>query len=148
MTQMIESTVQNAAIECLQELGYTHQEGNSLNRDLKKVVVEEDLRSFLQQNYPDVPATVINEAMAAFTQHSGMDLDHRNRDFHRKMTQGVSISWKDKDGKEQARHMYPINYHEPQKNKFVVADEVKVIGKNSRRADLVIFINGLTVNCF
>jgi type I restriction enzyme, R subunit len=148
MTQMIEITVQNAAIECLQELGYTHQEGNSLNRDLKKVVIEEDLRSFLQSNYPGVPATAINEAMVSFTQHQGMDLDHRNRDFHRKMTQGISISWKDTNGKEQARHLYPINYLEPEKNKFVCADEVRIIGKNNRRADLVIFINGLPLIVF
>jgi len=100
MTQMIEITVQKAAIECLQTLGYTHSEGNSLKRDLKKVVLEEDLRGFLEKTYKDVPATAINEAMAAFTQHAGMDLDHRNRDFHLKMTQGVSISWKDASGKE------------------------------------------------
>lgn len=82
MTEMIEITVQNAAIECLEELGYTHREGNSLKRDLKKVVLEDDLRAFLQSAYPGVPATAINEAMVAFTQHEGMDLDHRNRDFH------------------------------------------------------------------
>ncbi|NCP89240.1 MAG: type I restriction endonuclease subunit R, partial [Flavobacteriales bacterium] len=148
MTQMIEITVQKAAIECLQTLGYTHSEGNSLKRDLKKVVLEEDLRGFLEKTYKDVPATAINEAMAAFTQHAGMDLDHRNRDFHLKMTQGVSISWKDASGKEQARHLYPINYNEPEKNSFICADEVKIIGKNSRRTDLLIYINGLPVIVF
>ena len=145
---MIEITVQNAAIEYLKDLGYQHREGNSLNRDLKKVVLEEELRNFLVSTYPDVPATAINEAMASFTRHSGMDLDHRNRDFHRKLTQGISVSWKDKNGKELAKHLYPINYHEPEKNQFICSDEVKVIGKNSRRADLVIFINGLPLIVF
>ena len=88
-------TVQKAAIEWLQDLGYTYIEGNSLNRELKKVVLEDVLRNFLLKNYPGVPNTAINEAMASFTQHKGMDLDHRNRDFHRKMTQGISVSWKD-----------------------------------------------------
>ena len=105
MTEMIELTVQKAAIESLQELGYIHKEGNSLLRDLKKVVLEADLQTFLKNNYPGVPETAINEAMALFTQHEGMDLDHRNRDFHRKLTQGVSITWKDPHGKEQARHI-------------------------------------------
>lgn len=148
MTQMIEITVQKAAIECLKELGYTYKEGNSLQRDLKKVVLEEDLREFLVSSYPGVPGTAINEALSAFTQHQGMDLDHRNRDFHLKKTQGVSISWKDASGKEQARHLYPINYREPEKNTFVCADEVKIIGKNSRRTDLLIFINGLPLIVF
>ncbi len=145
---MIEITVQNAAIEYLKDLGYQHREGNSLNRDLKKVVLEDELRNFLVSTYPDVPVTAINEAMASFTQHSGMDLDHRNRDFHRKLTQGISVFWKDKTGKELAKHIYPINYREPEKNQFICSDEVKVIGKNSRRADLVIFINGLPLIVF
>jgi len=148
MTNLIEITVQKAAIEMLQELGYNHIEGNSLKRDLKKVVLEEDLRAFLQSTYSNVPATAINEAMALFTQHEGMDLDHRNRDFHRKLTQGVDISWKDAHGNEQAKHVYPINYKAPNKNTFVVADEVTIIGKNTRRTDLLIYINGLPVIVF
>ena len=35
MTELIEITVQKAAIEWLQALGYTHKEGNSLKRELK-----------------------------------------------------------------------------------------------------------------
>jgi type I restriction enzyme R subunit len=148
MTEMIELTVQKAAIESLQELGYIHKEGNSLHRDLKKVVLEADLQTFLNNNYPGVPATAINEAMALFTQHEGMDLDHRNRDFHRKLTQGVSITWKDSQGKEQARHIYPINYAEPEQNTFICADEMTIVGKNTRRTDLLIYINGLPLVVF
>lgn len=148
MTNLIEITVQNAAIEMLQTLGYHHIEGNALKRDLKKVVLEEELRAFLQSTYKGVPDTAINEAMALFTQHEGMDVDHRNRDFHRKLTQGIDISWKDAQGNEQAKHVYPINYKEPHKNTFVVADEVTIIGKNTRRTDLLIYINGLPVIVF
>lgn len=148
MTNMIEITVQKAAIECLQGLGYTHHVGNSLKRDLKKVVLEDDLRTFLQSTYKGVPETAINEAMALFIQQEGMDLDHRNQNFHRKMSQGVSVSWKDAQGNEQARHLYPINYAAPSKNNFVCADEVTIIGKNTRRTDLLIYINGLPLIVF
>jgi type I restriction enzyme R subunit len=148
MKDIKEITVQKAAIEWLQELGYTHKEGNTLTRDLKKVVLENDLHSFLVKTYPTVPETAINEAMASFTQHLGMDTDHRNRDFHRKMTQGVSVSWKDAQGKEYAQHIYPINYASPEQNNFICADEVTIIGKNTRRTDLLIFINGLPVIVF
>lgn len=150
MTKLKEHTVQNAAIAWLKALGYHHREGNSLQRDLRKVVLEADLRAFLQRSYPDVPDTALNEAMAAFTQHAGMDVAYRNRDFHLKMTQGVSISWKDAHGKEHAKHIYPINYQEQEldKNSFVVADEVTIIGKNTRRTDLLIYINGLPLVIF
>lgn len=148
MTVMIEITVQEAAIECLHVLGYEHRKGNALKRELKKVVLDDDLRIYLQKAYPEVPATALNDAFAAFTQHAGMDLDHRNRDFHRKLTQGVSISWKDAQGKEQARHIYPIDYEQPQNNLFVCADEVTIVGKNTRRTDLLVYINGLPLIVF
>ncbi len=149
MSQFIEHTIQNAAIEWLQELGYEHQRGNSLKRSsLKKVVLEEELKHFLQKTYPTLPPSALQEALTVFTQQAGMDLAHRNRDFHRKMTHGVSISWKDSKGKEYAQHLYPINYTAPGQNRFVCADEVTIIGKNKRRTDLLIYINGLPLIVF
>lgn len=148
MSNMQEYLVQQAAIEWLQALGYTYQEGNSLKRDLRKVVLQDELRGHLQRNYPHVPATALNEAFALFTQHEGMDLQHRNREFHRKFTQGVDITWKDAQGNEKAEHLYPINYAEPEKNSFLCADEVTFIGKNKRRTDLLIYINGLPLIVF
>ena len=148
MSGMSESLVQNAAIEWLKSLGYTHQQGNSLQRDLKKVELEAELRPFLQQTYPELPTSALQEAITLFTQQEGMDLDHRNRDFHRKLTQGVSISWKDAQDQQYARHIYPINYEEPEANSFICADEVSIVGKNNRRTDLLIYINGLPLVVF
>ena len=148
MSTLLEHTVQKAAIEWLQALGYSYQEGNALTRDLKKVVLEEELRSFFNRTYPHVPPTAINEAMAAFTQQEGMDVAYRNRALHRKLTQGYTLTWKDAQGNEQAQHVYPINYQEAEKNSFICADEVTIIGKNTRRTDLLIFINGLPLVFF
>lgn len=149
MNLLKESTVQNAAIEWLQELGYAHQVGNSLDRkDLKKVVLQTDLRIFLSTNYPKLSPAAIDEAIAIFTQQEGMEVAYRNHDFHKKMTQGVSITWKDAQGKEYAEHIYPINYADVSKNKFVCVDELTIIGKNTRRTDLLIFINGLPIIFF
>lgn len=148
MSSMRETLVQNAAIEWLRNLGYAHHPGNSLRRNLKKVELEEELRIFLIKTYPDLPDTALREVMTAFTQQEGMDLDHRNRDFHRKMTQGISVSWKDGQEREFATHVYPINYEDPEQNSFICADEVTIIGKNTRRTDLIIYINGLPVVVF
>ncbi|NJB37796.1 type I restriction endonuclease subunit R [Croceivirga sp. JEA036] len=143
-----EHTAQNAAIAWLQDLGYTHITGNALERDLKKVVLEEELKTFLKNTYPNVPETARNEAFAQFIQHEGMEVAYRNQDFHRKLIQGIDIAWKDAQGNEKAKHLYPIDYVHPENNCFIVSDEVKIIGKNSRRADLIIFINGLPLIVF
>lgn len=148
MINLLEHTVQTAAIDWLKEQGYDHREGNSLDRDLKKVVLDDALKNHLHRSYPDVPQTALNEAFHSFTQHQGMDVHYRNWDFHKKLTQGIDISWKDGDGKEYAKHVYPIDYQNPENNSFICSDEVTVIGKNKRRADLVIFINGLPLVLF
>ena len=143
-----EHTAQNAAIAWLQDLGYSHITGNELERDLKKVVLETAFKTFLKTTYPDVPETARNEAFAQFTQHEGMEVAYRNQDFHRKLTQGIDIAWKDAQGNEKAKHLYPIDYAHPEKNSFIVSDEVSIVGKNSRRTDLLIFINGLPLIVF
>ena len=148
MTNFLESTVEKAAIEWLVKLGYTYQPGNNLQRDLKKVVLEDALRSFLETTYPEIPATAINEAVSVFVTQTGMDLHYRNREFHLKMSHGIAISWKDATGKEFARHIYPINYQDPEKNQFVCSNQVTIIGKNKRIPDLIIYINGLPLVVF
>ena len=148
MTALNESLVQKAAIEWLVALGYVHREGKTLDRSLKKVVVVADLRAHLERSYPDVPADGIDDAIAAFTQHESMDLALRNREFHKKLTQGVSVTWKDAESNEKARHIYPIDYAHPEQNSFIVADETPLHGKNNRRTDLLIYINGLPLVVF
>ncbi|KAA2219904.1 type I restriction endonuclease subunit R [Maribacter flavus] len=148
MSLLNEHTAQNAAIDWLKELGYVHINGTSLERDPKKVVLESELKKFLTHQYPEVPETALNEAMAQFTQLTGMEVHYRNWEFHKKMTQGISISWKDAQGNEKAKHLYPLDYKNPENNSFIVSDEVPILGKNSRRTDLLIFINGLPLILF
>jgi type I restriction enzyme R subunit len=148
MSTLAEHTVQKAAIQMLQALGYQHKEGNALDRDVKKVVLVHELRAFLKRTYAELPASAIEEALVAFTQHEGLDTAHRNREVHLKMTQGVSISWKDAAEKEHAKHLYPFNYDHPEANSFWCAEEVTIVGKNTRRTDLLIFINGIPVVVF
>jgi type I restriction enzyme R subunit len=148
MTNLLESTLEKAAIEWLENLGYTYKPGNTLQRDFKKVVVEEELRSFLVASYPELPETAINEALSVFLQQAGMDVHYRNREFHLKLSKGISVTWKDAEGREKARHIYPINYEEPEKNRFVCANQVVIIGKNKRIPDLIIYINGLPLVVF
>jgi type I restriction enzyme R subunit len=148
MTNLLESTVEKAAIEWLEQLGYRYQHGNELQRDLKKVVLEDELSNFLSSTYPDIPATAIQEAMSSFIQQDSIDLHLRNREFHLKLSKGIAVTWKDENGAEKAKHIYPINYNAPEQNSFVCSNQVVILGKNRRIPDLVIFINGLPLVVF
>src|SRR5690554_8136883 len=112
MAILKEITVENAAIEWLQKLGYTYTPGKELSREPKKAEVKEELFRFLKETYAHVPESVIEEATSIFLTQSEMDVANRNREFHLKLTKGISLSWKDKDDKEFAEHFYPIRSEE------------------------------------
>ena len=46
---------------------------------------------------------------------------------------------------EAPKTVFFINFSEPEQNDFVVAEEVTVMGKNTKRPDLVIYVNGIAV---
>ena len=94
MTELRELHIEQAAIEWLQNLGYTYNHGQSIQRDVRSVVLEEELLEFISNKYQQLPAEVAKEAVKEFTNNKGADLDYRNRDFHLKLTQGIDISWK------------------------------------------------------
>ena len=148
MSNLLEITVEKAAIEWLEQLGYRYQHGNELQRESKKVVLEEELRSYLSAAYSDVPAMAIQEAMSSFMQQESIDLHLRNQEFHLKLSKGIAVTWKDANGAEKAKHIYPINYNEPEKNSFLCSNQVVIIGKNKRIPDLIIYINGLPLVVF
>lgn len=148
MSNLKELTVENAAIEWLQDLGYTYKHGKELQKEDKKAAIAQDLFDFLSSTYSNVPHDIIEEATGMFLTQSGMDVHTRNREFHLKLTKGISVSWKDKHGKEYAEHIYPINFEEPDKNSFVCVNQVVIVGKNRRIPDLIIYINGLPLVVF
>ncbi|MDZ7604413.1 MAG: type I restriction endonuclease [Cyclobacteriaceae bacterium] len=147
MSKLLENTVEQAAIQWLQEQGYRYIPGPDIRRPLKQVVLMDALRHFLQKTYPDIPQTAIEDALVQFTHPQGQDLHYRNRDIHRKITMGIDITWKEKE-KDKAAHLYPIDFEHPENNDFLCVNQMSIEGKNQRRPDLIIFINGLPLVLF
>ncbi|MFO7852634.1 MAG: type I restriction endonuclease subunit R [Bacteroidota bacterium] len=146
--RLTESDIEQAAIEWLGDIGYSSIHGNEIERPLKEVLVDNRLALFLAKQYPHLPQNVINELISLITLNQGIDLDHRNRDFHLKLTQGISYSWIDKNDEEHFEHIYPVDYRNPGNNEFLCVNQFPVEGKNNRRPDLIIFVNGIPLVVF
>src|SRR5450759_562738 len=145
---LVESDIELAAIEWLQESGWRYIHGTEIHRPPKKVVLEPLLKDFLQKKYPHLPEKIINEALQVFLYNTGGDLDNRNRDFHLKLSKGIDIYWKDDSGAEHFEHIYCIDYDHPLNNDFLAVNQFTVEGKNNRRPDLMLFINGIPLVLF
>lgn len=147
MTGLKELHIEQAAIEWLQAMGYDYLPASSLNRNVKSVVLIDELESFLSKKHPQLPEAVVKETAKEFTNNAGNDLDYRNRNFHLKLTKGIDISYK-VEGKEQAQHIYPIDFENPQNNTFTCVNQLEIVGRNRRIPDLVIYINGIPLIVF
>lgn len=145
---MKEYHVERAAIEWLQQMGYSYKHGAEFPRDVRTVVLEDVLNNFINEKYKTLPPDIAKDVVKQFSNNSGADLDYRNRNFHLKLTKGIDVSWKDKNGKESALHVYPIDFENPENNSFACVNQLEIVGRNRRIPDLIIYINGLPLVIF
>ena len=146
--RLTESDVELAAIEWLEKQGYRYIHGSEIERHLKEVILKPNLHLFLKRQYPHLPETALQEIISLITLNTGIDLDHRNRDFHLKLSNGISYSWKDENDEEHFEHIYPVDYEHPENNEFLAVNQFTVEGKNTRRPDLILFVNGIPLVLF
>lgn len=143
-----EASIEQASIDWLTDLGYTHKLGSSLPQNKTEVVLAEPLLQFIEKQYPHIPQEIQRLAVAELSNNVGADLDHRNRDFHLKLTKGKEYAYEDADGQEKAVHIYPIDFENPENNAFWAVNQFSISGKNKRRPDIIIYINGLPLVVF
>ncbi len=124
-----------------QELGYEYRSAGDLNRLNKAEVVQWDtLQQKLTELNPNAHADAIGEAIRKIKHMDKIELIARNKDFHHYLANGIDVSYFD-DG-EKSTHIRLLNTEEPTQNHFMITDEFTVIGKENKRADIVVFING------
>ena len=147
-----ESQFEETTIERLKRLHYEHDLGGELREDesfpLEAVVMVEALRRHLRARYPHLPPEAVEMAARITTNPEGVTLMQRNRNFHRLLTRGFEVRFKDAKGTERFEHVYPVNWDEPTRNDFRVVSQLPVRGQNDRRPDLIIYVNGLPLVVF
>jgi type I restriction enzyme R subunit len=143
-----EAKIEQATIEWLTDLGYTHKHGTTFSFPESEVVDKATLLGFIQEQHPHLPAELYPLIVAEFVNNKGADLVYRNRDFHLKLTKGLDYEYQDANGNEKAVHVYPIDFQNPEKNTFWVVNQLSIKGKNKRRPDVIVYINGLPLVVF
>ena len=146
---LAESDIETAAIDWLKESSlYQYQYGPDIPRPLNKAVLEDKFGQYLTKRYRHVPAKVLEEVKQEFLYNPGTDIYSQNHAFHLKLSKGLSKTWKNDKGQPQFEHFYALNYEDVAQNSFLVVNQFTVQGKNTRRPDLIIFINGLPLVLF
>lgn len=152
MTVLAESTVESAAFDWLREVGYGTTYGPSIapgepdseRGDYGQVVLERRLRESLQRLNPETPPDALNEAFRRLTLLDSPSLIGRNHALHRYLVEGVPLEYQRLDGSIGGDLVRVLDYDHPENNDFLAVNQFTVVeDRHERRADLVLFVNGL-----
>jgi len=139
----IERETQDRVIRFFQDaLGYDYL-GNWEKRENNSNIEEEYLKEHLQkQNYSE---TLIKKAInefkktAANQQKSLYDI---NKEIYSLLRYGVNVNTSPSEPNKTVRL---VDWKNPENNHFAIAEEVVVTGKNNKRPDIVIYVNGIAL---
>jgi type I restriction enzyme R subunit len=143
-----ESEFENTTIERLERLGYSHVNGLELDRSHNEVLFPERLKAFLNRRYPSLPETAISQALSTITRPDGVDTLRRNMAFHKVLTRGVEVKVENPGKPSRTEYVYGVDWDNPEANDFLVVNQLPIKGKDDRRPDIIIYVNGLPLVLF
>ncbi|MDE2937673.1 MAG: type I restriction endonuclease subunit R [Chloroflexota bacterium] len=156
MTTLTETDVEQAALEWLAALGWQTAHGPDIapgtpsaeRADYGHVVLERRLRDALARLNPELPYSAVDDALRKLTRPEGAALETRNREFHRMLVNGVNVECRAGDGGIRGQQAQVIDFGNPGNNDWLAVNQFTVTdtvdgNRNTRRPDVVLFLNGL-----
>ncbi len=152
MSSLNESTVEDAALEYLAQLGYQTAWGPNLapgepgeeRISFEQVYLHTRLRSAVRRINPGVDGSLIDEAIKRLGRAESQNPVAENFRVHKLITEGVPVEHRGADGAVRTTRIWLIDYDEPTNNDWVAINQFTIIenGKN-RRPDVIVFVNGI-----
>ena len=147
-----ESVVEQAALAWLESLGYAVLSGPEIapdepqaeRADYRQAVLERRLRQALERLNPQFSSDALEEAYRKLTRPESPSLVANNRTVHKYLVEGVPVEYTRPDGSIGSDAARILDYERPEHNDFVAVHQFTVVEDHrERRADVVIFVNGL-----
>ena len=147
-----ESTVEKAALDWLANLGWQVAHGPDIapdtpgaeRADYGQVILEQRLRDSLSRLNPQLPLAALEDAVRKLTNPEEATLEARNREFHRMLVNGVTVEYRAGDGAIRGDQAIIVDFDPPDNNDWLAVNQFTVIeNRNTRRPDVVLFLNGL-----
>ncbi|MGH2639364.1 MAG: type I restriction endonuclease subunit R, partial [Rhabdochlamydiaceae bacterium] len=154
MNNFTESTVEEAVLDWLSELGYSIKFGPDIAVDgispersnYQQTVLSDRLRNALQKLNPKISPSSLEDAFRKLTTQQSRGLYASNHEFHRMLTDGIAIEIVMKDGSLRHEQVWPIEFEHLEINDWLAVNQLTVIeNQRERRPDIVIYLNGLPI---
>ena len=112
--------------------------------DYSQVAPEQRLRDALARLNPDLPAEALEDAFRKLTRPEGATPEQRNPALHRMLVDGVTVEYRRPDGSIAGAQARVLDFDKPDNNDWLAVNQFTVSeNRHTRRADIVLFVNGL-----
>ncbi len=152
MTGFSEDIVEQAGIEILKDLGWTYLPGPQIAPDgsapqrqaFSDVILLKRLEMAVEALNPTVPESARADAIRQLLTSATGSLVEENRRIHRLLTEGADVEYRNASGAIVGDKVWLIDLASPDANDWLAVNQFTVVeGRNNRRPDLVLFVNGL-----
>jgi len=147
-----ESDVESAALDWLGGIGWQIAYGPEIapempaaeRQDYREVILARRLRDALARLNPHLPEEALEEAFRKLARPEGADLIQRNRALHRMLVDGVTVEYRRADGSIAGVQARVMDWDAPENNDWLAVNQFAVVeNRQSRRPDIVLFVNGI-----
>jgi type I restriction enzyme R subunit len=144
-TNYTEADYENSVIELFRnDLGYEYVYGPDIERDFHSPLYEEVLEDSMYRLNRDLPSDAIQDAMFKLKNFENGELVQKNAVFMDYLQNGIPVRFF-VNGEERSSIVYLVDYKKLDNNSFIVANQWTFIENSNKRADIILFLNGLPV---
>ena len=142
MFTFTEADYENSIIELFRNMDYDYAYGPDIERDLKSPFYDDVLIDYIHRLNKDLPEPAITDALYRLKNYENGELVQKNEVFMDYLQNGVPVRYT-VNGEEHSNICYLVDYKNPSKNSFIVANQWTYIENSNKRPDVILFINGL-----
>ncbi len=136
-----EDSYEKSIIELFQTLGYNDYYGPDIERDYKDPLFRQDLENLYLINM-SLDREAVGKAIETIQDLGIGSLEDLNNKFMDYVQNGISINyWK--NGEELSTHVKLVDFENLDSNLFTVINQWTVMDKETKRPDVVVFVNGI-----
>ena len=139
---LTEKDYENTLLDLFEQMGYRRTSGGDVERDCSCPLYDEELEGAVRYLNAGLSEEALSEALRKVRHVEGGSLEWRNEVFSDWLVGGVSASYRDNDQMRTAL-VKLVDFEHTERNSFVVANQWTVTGEEARRADIVVFVNGI-----
>ena len=137
-----EDSYEKALIGLFQSMGYEYAYGPDIERNYQEPYYLNQVWASLPIVNPSKHQNAIAEAIKKLTNIDSGDLAQKNGIFMDYLQNGIPVAYHDR---KEIRHdiVYLIDYENTHRNTFQIINQWTYVEKSEKRADLIVFVNGL-----